>query len=232
MFENFHFLFPILAHGGGEEASMTELLFSVGLLVLSGGLAAALFLGIFIKPILRVRRQWKEGKLPSSNKSIYLIASAAIVIGFVWIVYQFAMAVYYDYHFQEYEQRERASGSHAPGGAEYKWKRWHINGRYAPNQLSLLVDDVLRSADPGQELSVQARKLSPTAGDWQPMKWVAEKKMFVAPFPPEGEKMEFEFEVSSGLSSYRDIVISYVPRRPPAGAITPPEHHEGDGHNH
>jgi hypothetical protein len=223
---------PLLAHGEGEQATMSELVFSVGLLVLSGGLAAGLFLVLFFKPILRIRRRWKEGKLPSSNMSIYVVASAVIVAAFLWIAYQFTMAVYYDYHFEKYEEEEQASGKHLRGGAEFKWKRWHINGRYHPDEVQLHVEDVLRSADPKDRIKAVIRMTAPTPGDWKPMTWDAERKSFVATFKPEGERMDFEFEMTSGLSRYTDTVIGYVPRKMPAGATMPPGHSEHDEHGH
>jgi amino acid transporter len=223
---------PILAHGDVEQVSMSELMFSVGLLVLSGGLAAGLFLAIFIKPILRVRKQWKEGKLPSSNKSIYLVACVVILGAFLWILYQFSMAVYYDYHFEKFEQVEKESGKHVRGGAEFKWKRWHINGRYQPDKLILVVDDVLRSADPGRKIKASAREIGPTPTDWRPMEWNAEKKAFTAKFKPEGERMDFEFELSSGLSHYTESIIGYIPKVPGGGATSPEGHDKHDGHGH
>jgi amino acid transporter len=221
---------PILAHGESESATLSELLFSVGLLVLSGALAATLLLAIFLKPIRRELRKRKEGKPASPNLPLYLAVSALVVIGFLSFCYDFGMGLYYDYHFEKFEETEKATGRHARGGAEYKWKRWHINGRYFPNNLSLAIEDVLRTADPSK-LSVQARLVSPTPSDWRPMQWDVAKKTFVAEFKPEGEKMDFEFEIASGWSSYRDTIIGYVPRGTSPGAVQAP-HHEGDGHDH
>ena len=227
-----NFVFPILAHGDAEQMSMSDMLWSVGLLVLSSALATAFFLAIFLKRILRARRLWKEGKVSPSSKTIYMAVSGALVLVFVWIVYQFAMAVYYDYHYGKYEEAEQASGRHLKGGVEYKWKRWHINGRYVSGELIWVVEDILKKADPKDRITASARKTSPTPGDWRSMKWDDEKKAFVAVFEPEDQKMDFEFELSSGLSRYQDTLIGYIPRSPPADAVMTPEQGAEDERRH
>src|SRR6185503_20135303 len=102
------FLFPILAH---EEAGMSasELTVSVGLLVLSAGIAATMLLLIILKPVLRARRQRKEGRVPKSNTTIYLVLSALVVAVFLGFVWKTAWAAYYDFHFQAYEEKLEAS---------------------------------------------------------------------------------------------------------------------------
>jgi hypothetical protein len=205
------FLHLILAH---EDAGMSvgELLISVGLLVLSAGIAASMLLLIFLKPVLRVRRQWKEGRLPSSSKTSYLVIAILVALGFMVVVWKFAWAAYYDIHFHRYEEKLEASGKHPKKGVEYKWNRWHIYGRYAPNQLALFIDDVLEKADPKKEIQAFARLGGPSPTDWQPMTWDDKQKAFVATFKPQGEKMELEFRLKSGWSTFEDKVIGYVPR--------------------
>jgi len=44
------------------------------------------------------------------------------------------------------------------------------------------------------------------------MTWDPKLKAFTTKFDPQGDKMEFDFHMSSGLSSYTDQVIGYVPR--------------------
>jgi hypothetical protein len=206
------FLSPMLAHGDADVMSLSELMISVGLLVVSAGIATAMLLLVFLKPLRRMRRQWKEGRLPRSDKTIYLFFALVVIIGFATVVWKFGRAAYLDVKFREWEEKMEASGKHPKQGAEYKWDRWHINGRYIPDQLFLFVDDVLGTADPKERITVSARLLSPETTDWQPMKWDEKKKAFVARFPPKGQKMEMEFQFRSGWSSYQDKVIGYVPR--------------------
>lgn len=205
------FLFPILAHEM-EKISVGEMALSVGLLVLSAGIAVAMLLLIFLKPFIRVRRRWKEGRLPQSSKTMYLAFSLLVVAGFLMIVWKFAWAAYYDIHRHQYEEKLEASGKQPKQGVEYNWNRWHICGRYGPDGLTLFVDDIFEQADAKQEITASARETSPSTTDWQPMTWDEKQKAFVAAFKPESEKMEFEFRLKSGWSSYRDAVVSYTPR--------------------
>lgn len=209
---SFAFFFPILAHGEGDVMSLGELMISVGLLVVSAGIAAAMLLIVFLKPLRRVRRQWKEGRLPPSSKLTYLVLAGAVIIGFVTVVWKFTWAAYYDFKFREYEEKMEASGKHPKAGAEYKWERWHINGKYSGGQLILLVDDVVGSADPGANIKASARVVDPTIGEWKPMTWDPKQRVFTADIPPDGNKMTIEFELRSGWKSYTDRVIGYVPR--------------------
>ena len=205
------FLFPVLAHEG-ESMSAGEMALSVGLLVLSAGIAATMLLLIFLKPFIRVRRQWKEGRLPQSSKTTYLVFSLLVVAGFLMVVWKFAWGAYYDIHRHRYEEKLEASGKQPKQGVEYNWNRWHIHGRYGPDGLTLFVDDIFEQADAKQEIAASARKTSPSTTDWQPMTWDEKQRAFVAAFKPESEKMEFEFRLKSGWSSHRDAVVGYAPR--------------------
>lgn len=221
------FLFPILAqaHGGGDIMSLGELLLSVGLLVLSSAIAAAMLILVFMKPIMRVRRQWKEGRLPHSSRTMYVILIVAVVCAFIAGAWSFGSAAYYDIQQKHYDERLAESGKSAKKrGAEYKWNRWRIAGRYQPNQLILFVDDIFENADPQQKITATARLISPSTTAWQPMIWNAQLKAFTSKFDPQGEKMEFEFHMKSGWSSYTDEVIGYVPRLPTPGQVTDPGH--------
>jgi hypothetical protein len=206
------FFFPFLAHGEGSVMSFGEILLSVSLLVISAGIAAAMLLMVFLKPLQRVRRQWKEGRLPQSNKLAYLFLSVLVILGFLTVVWRFGWATYYDMKFHEYEEKMEASGKHPKAGAEYKWERWHINGKYTGGQLMLLIDDVVGSEDPGAKITASVRVVDPKTTEWQPMTWDAKQRAFVAKISPEGNKMTIEFDLRSGWSSYTDQVIGYVPR--------------------
>ena len=45
------------------------------------------------------------------------------------------------------------------------------------------------------------------------MTWDPTIKAFTAEFKPTAQKMDFEFELSSGLSSYTDSITGYVPQQ-------------------
>ena len=208
--------FPILAHEG-ESMSVGELLISVGLLVLCMGLIAGMMMLVLMKRFRRRQRMRREGVLAPSSKAADYVLAGLVAAAFLVVVWKFAWAAYYDIHYQRYEEKLEASGKHPKHGAEYKWERWHINGRYSGDSLILLVDDILEKAEPKQKIAASARVTSPTPTDWQPMTWDDKQKAFVGQFKPDGQKMEFEFRFKSGWSSFEEKLIGYVPADPMKG---------------
>jgi hypothetical protein len=210
------FLSPILAHAE-ESMSLGELLISIGLLVLCIGLIASMLMLVLVKRFRRRQRLRRDGALAPSSKAADYAMAGVVAVAFVVLVWKFAWAAYYDYHYQKFEEKLEASGKHPQRGAEFKWERWHINARYGGEMIVIYVDDILEKAEPRKMITASAREVSPKTTEWQAMTWDEKQKAFTAAFKPEGEKMEFEFEFKSGWSSYQNKITGYVPRNPMKG---------------
>ena len=208
-------MIPFLAHSHAEALTFWELFWSVGLLILSGALAAVLFLTLFLRPILA---RWKQGRLSSFKKWLYLTASAVVVLCFLVALGQFGWAIYLDRKYEQFEQAQKAANRHLEGGGEYKWNRWHIYGRYEPPNLCFYIDDVLGRLEPRKEITVSIRRITPTLADWTALSWDEKKKAFIGSIKPEGNAMDFDFDVKSGWDHYTDQISAFVPRQAAAPA--------------
>jgi len=209
-------LAPILAHSE-DSMSLGELLLSVGLLVVCVTLVTTMLMLVLLKRYKRRERLRREQVLPPASKTLDQALFGILAVACLVVIWKFGWAAYYDYHYQKYEEKLEASGKHPKRGAEYKWDRWHINARYGGEAIVIYVDDILEKASPQKMISATARETSPTLTEWRPMTWDEKQKAFTATFKPEGEKMEFEFRLSSGWSSYEEKIIGYVPRNPMKG---------------
>lgn len=226
MLERFAFC-PLLAHSEGPVYTFQQILLSVALLVVSAGIVTTLFFLVLIKPIRRMR---------GTKRNIYLAASIVLLGGFMLAAWNFGWSAYYDYQYDQHEKKAHGEGEHR--GVEYRWDRWHIMGGFADNTVTLRIEDILDTADPGKSISASLRRISPSVGETLPMTWNPAKKAFEGKIVPEGNQMEIQFTLRSGLRSYTDSILARLPAplRLPKGASVeepgPDAHDHNDGHAH